>query len=845
MIELSNEAVSKKVLENGLVLFAKESLPKDLVGISVKVRAGSSLEEEYLGSGISHLVEHMLFKGTRTRRPGSIEKEIKSYGGFINGSVSQDLTEYTIILPAEHAGHALSLLKDMLLNAAFDAAEFDKEKEVILRELRLNNDEPQSLLMRLLNETAYLYHTYKYPLIGYENKFRALRRDDAVKYYNRMYAPNRMAIAIAGGVKPDDILAKAESEFKDFRPPNYKVIGLSPQEPAQIGRRDARKTIATNLAYLAVAFHSTGILDEDLFAMDVLSIIIGRGDNSRLNTSLVKQQGLAHSVTCWNFTPRDPGLFVITALLDPGKLTALAEAIAGQVARVRSGAISSDELEGARRMVIGDYIFNLETLDFQAGNITSDYLFTGNCGFSERYLKGVQAVSLEDLKRVANKYLRDDGITTAAIVPETFKEYPEGGLVPSTAELPAKKIVLPNGLNIVIRQSKKTPTVSITVLMAGGLAVEKLPDNGISNFTANMLLKGTSNRKEDEITGAVEKLGGNITPFSGFDGFGVTINVLSGDLDTAISLLYDILASSVFPEDEIEKARALILAAIRAEDEDIFQRGFYLFRKELFGNSPYALRHAGEREAVSSLTRRSIVNFYKTYTLPGSMIISISGDVDPDALAGKMTKIFSALRSGEILKKEMDCAAPGRVNVRTIRMEKEQSLVVMGVMTAGALDPDRYALEVLSSVLSGHSGRLFDSIRNKAPLAYTLGCFYKSMSHAGFFALYAACAKEKVSRVEQGLMRQIEDIRKRGLADEELLPAKRELICSHGVKMQTNEYFSQTAAIDELYGLGCDDIFRYKAGIEGVTGEDVKRVAVKYLDPDRYSEVVIAGEQAL
>jgi len=173
-VEFPKEAVSLKVLGSGLVVLAKECPPRELVSISVKITAGSSLEGEYLGSGISHLVEHMVFKGTKTRPAGAIEKEVKSYGGFINGSTSQDLTDYYITCQSRYFDKALSLLKDMLQNAVFDPAEFEKEKEVILKEINLRDDEPTACLVRILNETAYLEHPYKYPPIGYEAPFRRL-----------------------------------------------------------------------------------------------------------------------------------------------------------------------------------------------------------------------------------------------------------------------------------------------------------------------------------------------------------------------------------------------------------------------------------------------------------------------------------------------------------------------------------------------------------------------------------------------------------------------------------------------------------------------------------------------
>ena len=176
-------------------------------------------------------------------------------------------------------------------------------------------------------------------------------------------------------------------------------------------------------------------------------------------------------------------------------------------------------------------------------------------------------------------------------------------------------------------------------------------------------------------------------------------------------------------------------------------------------------------------------------------------------------------------------------------MKKEQSLVVLGFVTTDLKNPDKYSLDILGSVLSGYSGRLFENLRNKSSLAYTLGSAQRTMVDTGFFALYAATTKDKIMPVKQGLIKEIDDIRKGGITDEELSSAKRELIAGFEIKKQANGFFAQTTALDELYGLGYEDIFKYGSAINKVTKDDLRRVAAKYFDLNRYSEIIISGEK--
>lgn len=842
-LELPKEAVFKKVLENGLTILTKDSQPRDLTAIDITIKAGSSLEGEYAGSGISHFVEHMIFKGTKTRRPGDIEKEIKSYGGFINASTSHDLTSFTVTVPSAHLKETLSLLKDMFLNATFERLEFEKEREVILKEMKMNRDEPNARLSRLLYDTAYIGHPYKYPVIGYEEAFGALKREDLMRYYSRMYVPNGIVIAVVGGVAKIDLITAIEEEFKDFRRPDYRMEG-SAVEPVQIAERRYEESMPISLSYLAIGFHSMRLLDTDLFAMDLLSMILGRGDNSRLNTILFKEKRMVHSISCWNYTPKDPGLFIVTAVLDKENLVAAEKAVLGDIDKLKKEGAKDDEMEAAKRMVLSDYLFSRQTLEAQARDISGNEVLTGDYAFSRRYVDGIQAVSKEDLKRVTNVYLRNENATIVRLVPPGFTIDETKSPIASMAEPIIKKGVLSNGLRILVREDRKTPTVSISVAMLAGLSVEDRRTNGVSNLTAMMLLKGTGSRKERDIKGALESRGGGIASFSGFNSFGVNLTLLKPDLDFALGILKDILTDSTFPKDELDKEKGLTLAMIKDEDDDIFERGVYLLRKNLFGDHPYGLRTIGEAESISSLKREDLLNFYRIYCRPENMVISISGDVEYESVVKKMKDAFGVMKSTTGPTIPAIGAGLAKALSQMVEMEKDQSLLLLGFKTASLKDDDRYPLELLGSVMSGSSGRLFHSLRDKRSLAYTLGCVQKFALDTGYLIFYVATTRERIAETKEALTEEIADIKERLIGDEELTLAKRELKSLHKIKMQTNDFFSFQAALDELYGLGYDNLYKYESRIDKVTRENIKEVANKYLNLGKSAQVIVTPPPA-
>ncbi len=837
-ISSGNEAVLRKVLKNGLIVLAKEARPRDLITIDVTVRAAPRYEEEYLGTGISHLVEHMLFKGTRARKSGDIEKEVRSYGGLIDGAVSSDFTSYEITVPAKYFSNALALLKDMLLNAAFDPAEMEKEKEVILKEVNLNEDDPDKKVILSLFFNAYLRHPYRYPAIGYENLLKGLTREDLVKYYNSRYVPNNMVITIVGGMDEKDAVSQVDKEFEDFRPPNYKPLNTGEEEPPQLGKKLIEEQAPAALSYLAMGFHSTGILNKDLIAMDVLSMILGRGNNSRLNRVLLEDKRAAHSVSASNYTPDDPGLFIISAIADKDNIEICEKLILEEIKRTKDEYVEDRELETAKRMVLSDYILSRETIQEQAKDLCENEIMTGNYDFSSRYIEGVRKVTKSDIRRAAAGYLNNDNLTEVRLFPKTDSRLSDVNIPrPSTEERIGKK-ALTNGLVLLTRRDTKIAACAVTVVFRGGLLVED-SNPGISSFVAKMLLGGTKTRTESDIKGAIENRGGEIGSFSGFNSFGFNITVLKDDLDFALELAKDIITDSVFPQEEITKEKMLTIAAIKDDDSDIFQKGVLLLKKNLFAGHPYAMRYAGEIETVSSFKRDELINFYRAYCVPNNTVISISGDIEPEKVYHNVDSLFKDMPPRELPKRPIPENLPGKFKKEIFKMDKEETLLVLGFKTVSINDHDKYPLDVLDALLSGMSGRLFSAIRAKSAVSYTLGCVQKLGLDTGFMLFYVATTKDRLELAKEKLYGEIKLIKEIMMTDEELDSVKREIISGYKIAMQTNASYSFQSALDELYGLGYDNLYKYEEEIKKVTKEDIKRIADKYLDLNACAQIII------
>ncbi|MDD5439209.1 MAG: pitrilysin family protein [Candidatus Omnitrophica bacterium] len=835
-------SVIELTLDNGLSVVMAPMPDKGLTSIYLKVRAGIGVEQEYAGTGITHFIEHMVFKGNPESGIGKLARTIKEYGGFINATTDLDTTTYFLTVPNTYAHNALKILVDAVMLPSFNLEEVERERSVIISEIRLHRDDPLRKLSEVLFQTAYHVHPYRMPPIGYEQLLAKLTREDLILYHNRYYVPNNMVLAIAGDVDSDKTPLFLKEVFARYARGREPALIIQ-REPEQISLRKAVRTLPINLAYFSVAYHSTSILDNDLFAMDVLAGILGAGDGSRLNTRLVKEKELAYSVDCENMTPVDPGLFTITGICDPSRLAGVNAAIREELATIKRDGVKDEECSRAKRGALTGYLKNLQTVGGVASSLALGKMMAGDAELSRHYLEGIEKVTPDDVMRVAKKYLYDTNATTVYLVPEgsnALPQAPSGNNAARAKE--ARSMTLDNGIRLIIKEEPAVPLVSITIACLGGLRAEPAGEGGISNLTATMLLKGTATRSEKDIVPALEDRGGSMNAFSGLNGFGISVECLKEDVPFAIALASDVIRNPSFPGDELKKEKDKVIADIKVEDDDIFDRGIYKLRKGIFGAHPYANRVSGEIQTVSKLSSDDLKTFLSSVLAPGAMVISVVGDVDPDKLLAEVKEGFSALP-----KNNAAISVPPEIPLEhsreeTMTMPKEEAVFMVGFNGPEAKDPDRYPLDILFSVMSGHDGRLFNSIREKAGLSYVQGGGVVPGLDPGFCYFYVGSSAEKIGEARKIMFDQIRQCIAAPITDEEFSGAKNTLIGRSQMSLQTNGAKAFTMAMDELLGLGYDHYTSYERDINACTKDDVLRVAKKYLLPDRSYSITILPE---
>jgi zinc protease len=829
--------VTLTTLDNSLTIIVREDHSAPVVSAQAWCMAGSIHEGGWLGAGLSHVLEHMLFKGT-TNRPGSrIDQEVQEAGGYMNAYTSFDRTVYHIDVPNTGARTAIDILCDIMQNATLPEEEMEKEKQVIVREMDMNQDDPGRRASRRLFEVAYTRSPYRYTVIGYPDIFHEVKTEDVVAYYREKYAPNNVFFVVTGDVKNEDVVAQIRNAYAKTKAKPLSPVVL-PDEPKQAAPREIIEEAPVELGHFHFAWHIPEVRHPDVPALDVLAVLLGSGRSSRLYQQVREKQGLVNYVDAWTYNPGNPGLFGMSAVVDPDKFEKARSAMLAEVEKARTKLIPQKELGKAVKQYIAATLATRKTMQGQAQDLGGNWLAANDLNFSERYLAAVKRVTPADLQRVAREYLTTENRTLYALLPN--------GAAPkftSTVEQARdndiQKFVLPNGLRLLVKEDHRLPFVEFRATFQGGVLAEDSENNGITQLLARMLLKGTKQRSAEDIATEIESVGGSIDSYGGNNSFGVNLEVLSSDFSTGMDLLADVLLQPTFPAAALEREREVQTATIRSQKDDLLKSANKAMRRTLFGNSGYGLDPLGTEESVAKIQVKGVRTFHQKLASPSNCVIAIYGDIKAANVKTAVKKAFARWNSDLASAPSFNSQPPTLDSPKLVTetRDKKQAVLFIGFPGATLFDKDRHALDLLQEACSDLGSRLFLRIREKLGLAYYVGAQNFVGLAPGYFGFYAGTEPEKAALVEQEILKEAELLRAEGLTAEELKRAKAKVIGQKKIARQDLGGFAMATALDELYGLGYQYTDAEDAKFEAVTLEQVKAVARRYLKPET---VVIA-----
>lgn len=849
------EKLHRFSLENGMRVILQENRNVPVVSLQIWVNVGSADERDE-EAGMCHFIEHMIFKGTQKRKVREMAREIESLGGYINAYTSYDQTVFYITIASRYAGVALDILSDAIQNSTFDPEELEREREVILEEIRMGEDDPGRRLFRQTMGTLFKRHPYRRPIIGYETTIRSITRDQMISFFKRWYVPDRIILVGVGNFNPHEMEQKIRELFREFKPRRQEELpGIKREKEPRLNEvRSDLSYGSFKEAYLHIAFPGSFLLHEDTPALDALAHLLGGGEASYLVQKIKLEKGLVHSISASSYTPKDPGGFFIEASLEPEKIEETLEAVLSEINHLAREGFSSEELYRVKVSVESDLIYDRQTVQGQARKIGFYEMMAGGLEFEKEYLRRINLLEVEDLRRVMRTYLDPSRMVISLLIPHEkephtknlrLKEIAErkGSEIHEKKEKEASKvhrIVLDNGIRILIRENHYLPIVALQASFLGGVRFENEELSGINRMMAMMITKGTSRKSSLEIAKKVEKMAGTLSGFSGYNSFGLTFTFLSHHFEEAFSLFSEILKDPAFDPEELDKRRRLILASLRQQEDELSRLAFKLFRHTLYEKHPYRMDPLGTEESIQKITQNDLKEYYRRIVVPENMVLAFVGDVHLNQVLTHVKKEFGGLPKKGFLSPEIPTESPLKeIKKKEIIKKKEQAHFVLGFHGISFKDRDRYALEVLDSALSGQGGRLFYELRDKESLAYALAFTANPNLDPGYIAVYMGTHPEKLNRAIDAVLRELRKVREEGLTEDEVERAKRYLIGNFEIGLQTNGSQANMISLDELYGIGFNHYETYPREIEKVKREDVNRVAREYLRLDAYALAII------
>lgn len=850
------------VLDNGLKVIMAPQPGNHLFSVRLTVKTGSGGEMERGEFGLAHLMEHMAFKSTAGgRAEGQIAWEVESAGGSIGAYTWLDETVYHLTVPASKAEAAFELLADMVFSPAYEPAEFAREKEVIVEEIKKYSDQPGDLLANSLFEMAFDGHGYCHPIVGYEDTVREAGLEKVRGFMARHYRPENMIMVLTGGFRPDAARIPLAEHFGRFRPERAageKSSCPAVDRPSNSGGPRLKGLVSskTDLALVEIGFRAFPGNSPDSIPAELLSAVLSQTQASRLDEKVKSELGLATDISCNSLAFREGGIFSIYLETEADQAAEAVAAVLAELEQLPGRPPSNDEIERARALSSSYYLSQMESSEGLGGILSNFENFQGDWRLKDARLSQWDRVERADMLRVAGKMFHPDNIFISLIWPEEAADrrqelekeilgraslftLAEEGSDHKTKPRVFKEISSwPGGPRLALSPSKALPLVTIKAGVPGGLLAEGKGQGGLASLTAEVWPLAGGRLPRSEFLRAAERLGASFSALSGRNTLYLVGRFPSKNKDEGLRLMSGLIKAPLFSAEDVEEARQERLADLRQQAEEPSARLSLISRRALFGpDHPYGQNPLGSKESVSSFRPEDLSGFYEKLVRPEKLVIVACGDVDEKWLTDGLKKHLADWRpEGQAAAVPQPAGITPQASTLKVseKMGRAQTHLRVTFPAAGLGHPDEAALEVLSDYLGGGmGGPMFMELREKRSLAYDVYASYLPALGSGEFVLYIASDPSKSQEALRGLEVIIDQCRAGSLTAEELEGARQLTLGKRKRAEETAAEQATAAMLGLLYDLGLDFETRYQAAIASVSEADLKRAAEKYLNMDR------------
>ncbi len=876
--------VVKTVLDNGLTVLTKEVKTAPVVSVQVWYRVGSQNEQRGI-TGISHQLEHLLFKGTTTR-PIQFGRLFSALGSNSNAFTSYDMTAYYGTVGSEKLEAMLMLEADRMVNTVAGENELKSERTVVLSELDGGNNSPGTRLYRQVMLAAYPDSSYGWPVIGYRADVENYKVEDIQNYYRNFYRPDNATLVIVGNFETAATLKKVQDIFGSIVAPAKPAALITPENqknkptpPTPQTQQPIRLKEAGSVPFLQAVYPNLpNTKGADVAAIDVMDSILTAGRSSRLYQALV-ETGLASGVSGSSSSMIGTGWYFMSATPTAGKsLEELDQLLLKEIDKLQTQPVPLDEIKRAQVNIKSSYILGNRDISSQALQIGYNQTVADDYRYSDRYLQAVEKVTIADVQRVAKQYLQRDrrvvgyfeptvitagGSTAPSSTPEqsfqpstpvdpaeVAKYLPASALTNQSAVPPAVEPVrftLANGLKVLLLSDRSTPTVTLVGEVNAGAGFDSVEKAGLAGLTAQNITNGTTTKDALTLASNLENRGASLGFSAGRESVGISGAALSQDLPVLIDQLADLVQNATFPAKEFELGLQRNLLSLKSELDSPNSLARRIFQSTLYpkGHPFNAMRTEATLKAIK---REDLAKFYRTYYRPDNTVLTMMGDFDP--------AVVKTLLEEKLGKWQATGAAPkfkfpkiNNLTATTSKQEtlagKTQAIILMGHPSISRLDPQYYAALTLNQVLGGDTlaSRLGTEIRDRLGLTYGIYSFFQAgRPPQGAFIVQMQTSGKDTEKAIAATIALLKDVRDRGITKAEFEVAQKSLINNFSTEFADPDSIAGSLLNDEIYGLPVGDFYKFPQRIQSVTLEQVNLAAKNLLQPDNMLIVSVVPE---
>jgi zinc protease len=889
----------KYSLPNGLDVILHEDHSTPIVCVNVWYHVGSKNERRGR-TGFAHLFEHMMFQGSE-HHDAEFFGPLQEAGGRLNGSTSDDRTNYWELVPSNYLELALWLESDRMgfLLPAMTQEKLDNQRDVVKNERRQSyENRPYGLASETIAAAMYPHdHPYSWPTIGYMSDLTAASREDIAQFFRRFYHPANASLCIAGDFEPNEAKRLVEKYFGPI-PAGPTVSKMTPSIPTLTAEKRIVMQDRVGLPRLYLNWHTVQADAPDDAELDLLASILAGGKASRLYRTLVLDKQLAQDVSAFQRSGEIAGSFSITATAKPGvKLADLEAAIAQELARIQAEPPTAGELENAVSRYEAQFVVALESVGGFGGvadRLNRYNVMNADPGYMtqdfERYLRA----GPRDVQRVARTYLTDKRVALEVVpgpqrstTPDPIAEnvqraassgerqerkaadealperstinaqhstafdrrvMPAHGSAPTFSPPALHRARLSNGLELVVAEHHELPIVTFHLLVRAGNAANPPDRLGLANLTAAMLDEGTPTRSANDIADQLAAIGSTLSIRADGDMTRLSMFTLKRQLDRSLEIFGDVLQRPTFPAAELERQRSLALAGlVRLRDQPTVLASLAT-DAVLYGEAhPYGRPEMGNDTTLRAITRDDIAAFYRSNFVPNQASLIVAGDVTMAEISARLESALSDWKSGSAAG--VPFPKPPEPHPTTItlvdRPGAAQSVIAVGQIGVQRNSPDYFSLLVMNTIFGGQfSSRLNMNLRENKGYTYGARSSFDWRRQPGPFFASASVETAVTAPALAEFLKEFRDLAgARLVSDKELEFAKASI--TRGFPAGFESARDIAGRLQDIVEFDLPDNYFSTVipSVSAVSADDVTRVASRFIDPDHLT-VVVVGDRS-